>query len=154
MIYEEFKRRNTGGGGRPLKMVATDLSSEILAQARSGQYDKLSVMRGLSQDRLSNFFDPIDDVTWKVKSELGARIDFRPINLMDSFGGLGKFDVVFCRNVLIYFTADLKRDILRRIHGTLKPGGLLFLGSSEGLAGISDLFEMVNCNPGILYRAK
>lgn len=154
MIYEEFKRRNTGGGGRSLKMVATDLSSEILAQARSGQYDKLSVMRGLSQDRLSNFFDPIDDVTWKVKSELGARIDFRPINLMDSFGGLGKFDVVFCRNVLIYFTADLKRDILRRIHGTLKPGGLLFLGSSEGLAGISDLFEMVNCNPGILYRAK
>lgn len=154
MIYEEFKRRNAGGGGRPLKMVATDLSSEILAQARSGQYDKLSVMRGLSQDRLSNFFDPIDDVTWKVKPELGARIDFRPINLMDSFGGLGKFDVVFCRNVLIYFTADLKRDILRRIHGTLKPGGLLFLGSSEGLAGISDLFEMVNCNPGILYRAK
>lgn len=154
MIYEEFKRRNVGSGGRPLRMVATDLSSEILAQARSGQYDKLSVMRGLSKDRLANFFDPIDDVTWKIKPELGARIDFRPINLMDSYGALGKFDVVFCRNVLIYFTADLKRDILRRIHGTLKPNGLLFLGSSEGLAGISDLFEMVNCNPGILYRAK
>lgn len=154
IIYDEFKRRNMSAGGRPLKIVATDLSSAILAQARSGEYDKLSVMRGLSQDRLMNYFNPVNDDTWKVKSEIGRHIEFRPINLMDSFMGLGRFDVVFCRNVLIYFTADLKRDILRRIHATLKPGGLLFLGSSEGLAGISDLFEMVNCNPGILYRAK
>ena len=154
MIADEYKRRSLGSAGRPLKIIATDLSTEILAKARSGEYDKLSVMRGLSKDRLTNYFDPVNENIWRVKSDIGRPIEFRPINLMDSFSGLGRFDVVFCRNVLIYFTADLKRDILRRIHGTLKPGGLLFLGSSEGLAGISDLFEMVNCNPGILYRVK
>lgn len=151
IIAEEYKARS---GGRPLKLIATDLSTDILAQARSGEYDKLSIMRGLSKDRLSSFFDPVSDVIWKVKPVVGSRIDFRPINLMDSYSALGSFDVVFCRNVLIYFTPELKRDILRRIHATLKPNGLLFLGSSEGLAGISDLFDMVNCNPGILYRAK
>jgi chemotaxis protein methyltransferase CheR len=66
---------------------------------------------------------------------------------------LGKFDAVFCRNVLIYFSAELKIDILRRIHKTIKPGGYLILGASEGLNGVSDYYEMVQCRPGIIYRA-
>jgi chemotaxis protein methyltransferase CheR len=72
---------------------------------------------------------------------------------MDSYAGLGKFDIVFCRNVLIYFNADLKRQILQKIHASLRPQGILYLGSSEGLAGAADLFEMVRCEPGILYKA-
>jgi len=67
---------------------------------------------------------------------------------------LGKFDIVFCRNVLIYFSAEVKRDILLRIHGTLKPGGYLFLGASEALNGLSDHYQMVQCSPGIIYQAK
>ena len=65
-----------------------------------------------------------------------------------------KFDLILLRNVLIYFSMDLKRDILTRIHGVLRPGGSLFLGASESLSGVNDLFEMVHCNPGVMYRSK
>lgn len=153
MMVEEFKLKNMGTLPRQVQIVATDLSTTVLEQARSGEYDKLSVMRGLSNDRLDRFFDKTPQGNWKVKSVLRDRIDFRPINLMDSYAALGKFDIVFCRNVLIYFNADLKRQILQKIHASLKPQGILYLGSSEGLAGAADLFEMVRCDPGILYKA-
>ncbi|MFC3115485.1 CheR family methyltransferase [Cellvibrio fontiphilus] len=153
MMVEEFKRQNMGNLARPVQIVATDLSSTVLEQARSGEYDKLSVMRGLTADRLAQFFDNPNPAMWKVKPFVKERIEFRSLNLMDSYVGLGKFDIVFCRNVLIYFNGDLKRQILQKIHASLKPNGILFLGSSEGLAGVADLFEMVRCEPGILYRA-
>jgi chemotaxis protein methyltransferase CheR len=152
MMAEEFKLKNMGSLPRPIQIVATDLSTTVLQQARQGEYDKLSVMRGLSNERLERFFDKGDN-HWRVKNMLRDRIDFRPINLMDSYTGLGKFDIVFCRNVLIYFNAELKRQILQKIHAVLKPQGVLYLGSSEGLAGAADLFEMVRCEPGILYKA-
>ena len=152
IMVEEFKQRNMGTLPRQVQVVATDLSVTVLEQARQGEYDKLSVMRGLSNERLDKFFDKSEN-NWRVKPILRDRIDFRPINLMDSFNVLGKFDIIFCRNVLIYFNADLKRQILQKIHAALKPQGVLYLGSSEGLAGAADLFEMVRCEPGILYRA-
>ena len=152
IMAEEYKLKNMGTLPRPVQIVATDLSTTVLEQARQGEYDKLSVMRGLSNERLDRFFDKVDN-NWRVKPVLRDRIDFRPINLMDSYAGLGKFDIVFCRNVLIYFNGDLKRQILQKIHAALKPQGILYLGSSEGLAGASDLFEMVRCEPGILYKA-
>jgi len=152
MMVEEYKRQ-TLNLPRQVQIVATDLSSTVLDQARKGEYDKLSVLRGLSSDRLDRYFDNPSDNVWRVKNTVKDRIDFRPLNLMDSYASLGKFDIVFCRNVLIYFNADLKRQILQKIHASLKPQGLLYLGSSEGLAGAADLFEMVRCDPGILYKA-
>ncbi len=153
MMVEEYKRQAMGNLPRAVQIVATDLSSTVLDQAKRGEYDKLSVMRGLSADRLERYFDNPNPAMWRVKSFVKERIDFRSLNLMDSYAALGKFDIVFCRNVLIYFNADLKRQILQKIHASLKPQGLLFLGSSEGLAGAADLFEMVRCEPGILYKA-
>ncbi len=153
MMVEEYRQKNMGALMRPIQIVATDLSATILEQARKGEYDKLSVTRGLSNERLERFFDKTQDANWRIKPLLRDRIDFRPINLMDSYAALGKFDIVFCRNVLIYFNADLKRQILQKIHTSLKPQGILYLGSSEGLAGAADLFEMVRCDPGILYKA-
>ncbi len=153
MMVEEYRQKSSGILMRPIQIVATDLATTVLEQARKGEYDKLSVMRGLPSDRLDRFFDQVSDSSWRIKSLLRERIEFRPINLMDSYSALGKFDIVFCRNVLIYFNADLKRQILQKIHAALKPQGILYLGSSEGLAGAADLFEMVRCDPGILYRA-
>ena len=83
---------------------------------------------------------------------IAADINFRALNLQDSYALLGRFDLVFCRNVLIYFSADFKRDILTRIHATLNPGGYLLVGASESVHGLSDLYEMVHCRPGILYK--
>lgn len=153
MMVEEYKRQSMGNLPRPVQIVATDLSSTVLDQAKRGEYDKLSVMRGLSADRLERYFDNPDPTLWRVKGFVKERIDFRSLNLMDSYAALGKFDIVFCRNVLIYFNAALKRQILQKIHASLKPQGLLFLGSSEGLAGAADIFEMIRCEPGILYKA-
>lgn len=153
MIVDEFSQQRSVNFRRTVDITATDLSSEILDHAKRGEYDKMSVLRGLSPERLRTFFDEVDGNTWRLKAPIKQRVQFRSMNLMDSYMALGKLDIVFCRNVLIYFSPDLKRDILRKIHGTLKPGGILFLGSSEGLGGAADLFEMTSCNPGILYRA-
>lgn len=153
MIAEEYKRQCMGSLARPVQIIATDLSSTVLEQARRGEYDRLSVLRGLSSERLERYFDHPSDKIWRVKPAVRERVEFKAFNLMDSYAALGKFDIVFCRNVLIYFNAELKRQILQKIHASLKPQGILYLGSSEGLAGAADLFEMVRCEPGILYRA-
>ena len=153
MVAEEQRRRNPAVNPRAVNIIATDLSTSSLAQARRGEYDKLSVARGLAPDRLHAFFDKCGDELWRIKPVVRNRVEFRTLNLLDPYIGLGKLDVIFCRNVLIYFSGELKRDILRRLHSALKPNGVLFLGSSEGLAGVADLFEMVHCSPGILYRA-
>lgn len=154
MIVEEYRRQKMGALARPVQIVATDLSSIVLDQARRGEYDRLSVMRGMSDERLKRYFDNPGDRLWRVKPSVRDRIEFKAWNLLDSYSGLGKFDAVFCRNVLIYFNSELKREILEKIHKALKPGGVLFLGSSEGLSKMSDLYDMVRCNPGIMYRAK
>lgn len=153
MIAEE-SRSQPNGLKRQVEIVATDLSPSMLEQARKAEYDRLSITRGLSEQRRSQFFEPAGKDLWRVKSGIRNRVSFRPANLMHNFNATGRFDIIFCRNVLIYFTADLKQDILRRMHGALKPGGILFLGSSEGVSGVSELFEMVHASPAIFYRAK
>ena len=153
MMVEEYRSQNMGALPRPVQIVATDVSATILEQARNAEYDRLSVIRGLSDERLRRYFDKASENMWRVKPAVRERVEFKAWNLMDSYAALGKFDIVFCRNVLIYFNAELKRQILQKIHASLKPKGILFLGSSEGLAGAGDLFEMVRCEPGILYRA-
>ncbi|MEY4588449.1 MAG: hypothetical protein RL497_525 [Pseudomonadota bacterium] len=152
MVTEEFNRKP---GTRPLTVdiLATDLSSAVLDHARAGIYDRISIARGLAAERKTQFFEQIDEDNWRIKGLIKNRVQFRPVNLQDSFLSLGKFDVIFCRNVLIYFSQDLKADILRKLHGQLQRGGYLFLGSSEGLTGVAELFEMVDCAPGLVYRA-
>ncbi len=154
MVMDEFKQKNPGSFRSGERIVATDISSTVLNAAKGGEYEMLALGRGLSQDRLTKFFQQTGDGRWAVKAPIKQRVDFKPMNLLHSYSMLGKFDIVFCRNVLIYFSADLKKDILTRIHGTLKPGGYLFLGASEALSNMPDLYEMVQCRPGIIYRAK
>lgn len=152
MIMEEYVRK-TGRGHQMDKIVATDISKSVLEEAKLAEYAMLSLGRGLDADKIKQYFDQIANGRWKIKPSITRRVEFRPLNLKDSYSALGKFDVVFCRNVLIYFTADLKKDILSRIHATLKPGGYLIVGSSEAVNGLQDKFEMVHCRPGIMYRA-
>lgn len=154
MTIEEAIKSNFSLKNFQMDIVATDLSSIILDQAKTGCYDQLSISRGLSQQRLKEFFDDKGEGRWQAKNSLKNRISFRSLNLLDSYASLGKFDIIFCRNVLIYFSAETKRDILVRMHAALKPGGILFLGSSESLAGAAEYFDMVHCNPGVLYKAK
>ncbi|WP_157365358.1 CheR family methyltransferase [Zooshikella ganghwensis] len=154
MAIDEFERNNLGMLKGDVKIVATDLSSKVMAEAMAGEYDSLALGRGLSDERLNRYFTALQGKRWVVKPHIKERVEFRIINLQESYTSLGRFDIVFCRNVLIYFSAELKLDILSRIYKTLKPGGFLFLGASEALNGLSDLYEMVQCRPGIMYMAK
>lgn len=153
MVVEEFKRAQLGVLPQPVEIIATDLSRRVLEHAMEGRYDRSAMSRGLSDERLRLYFDYRLDA-WTVKPFVRERIQFRQLNLQDSYGALGKFDIVFCRNVLIYFSSTLKENILRRIHQSLRPGGYLVLGASEALACGGELYEMVQCNPGIVYRAR
>lgn len=153
MLVEEYRRQSRLGLPRAVDIVATDVSATILKQAQAGVYDQMSLMRGLSAERREAFFERVDGECWRVKPLIRERVQFKSLNLIDSYGGLGRFDVIFCRNVLIYFSAELKQNILRRLHAALKPGGILVLGSSEGLGEAAILFDMVYCKPGIVYRA-
>lgn len=154
MAIDEFERSNLGQLKMGAQIVATDLSGSMLTNCKTGEYDSLAIARGLSQERLQRYFDTKGPGRWAVKPAIRSRVEFRSFNLLDSYASLGKFDVVFCRNVLIYFSAQVKKDILLRIHGTLKPGGYLFLGASEALNGLPDHYQMVQCSPGIIYQAK
>jgi chemotaxis protein methyltransferase CheR len=152
MIIEEFKRSNPGKFSSE-KIMATDISSSALELARNGQYDQLALGRGMPNDLLERYFNSTE-TGWKVDANIAKRVQYRMLNLLHSYTLLGKHDIVFCRNVLIYFSSELKKDILTRIHGQLKPGGYLLLGASEALSDLADLYEMVQCSPGIIYRKK
>ncbi|WP_409269158.1 protein-glutamate O-methyltransferase CheR [Pseudomonas sp. KCJK9044] len=154
MALDEFERSNLGQLKMGAQIVATDLSGSMLNNCKTGEYDSLAIARGLSQERLQRYFDTKGPGRWAVKPAIRSRVEFRSFNLLDSYAALGKFDIVFCRNVLIYFSAQVKKDILMRIHSTLKPGGYLFLGASEALNGLPDHYQMVQCSPGIIYQAK
>jgi len=153
MIADEFKRSKPGKLRGGVQIVATDISQTVLENAKGGEYEMLAIGRGLSKERLNAYFSELDTGAWKIKPELRRLIDFKLLNLLDRYSVLGKFDVIFCRNVLIYFSAELKLDILSRMRQVLNPGGYLVLGASESLNGLSDKYEMVQCRPGIIYRA-
>lgn len=154
MTLDEFERSNLGQLRAGTQIIATDLSVSMLEACKKGEYDVLSMARGLSAERKQRYFEDLGAGRWRIKEPIKQRVEFRPINLLESYAMLGKFDVVFCRNVLIYFSAEVKKDILTRMHATLKPGGYLVLGASEALNGLPELYTMVQCNPGIIYQAK
>nr|WP_026340248.1 protein-glutamate O-methyltransferase CheR [Amphritea japonica] len=154
MILDEFKSENPGVFSYGEEVVATDICTRVLEQARQAEYEMLALGRGLSQDRLKTFFEPGKSEAWSLKPQIKNRVRFRELNLLGSYVGIGSCDIVFCRNVLIYFSTERKREILQKIHKTLKPGGYLLLGASESVAELNDLFEMVHCRPGIIYKAK
>jgi chemotaxis protein methyltransferase CheR len=154
MIVSEFLSSPFSGlAADSVKIVGTDISSAAMQQAKKGCYEGVSVTRGLSLDRKKRFFRE-NDSCWEVADDIQARVSFREMNLMQSYSFLGKFDVIFCRNVLIYFSQELKRDILKRMTQVLNPGGYLILGGSESISGYSDDFELVKWNSGVIYRLK
>lgn len=142
--------------GMNVQIVGTDISNTMLQQCKEGSYDSLALSRGLSDDRKRLFFNRSSDGSGKmqVKPEVKKLTSFRNYNLLDSYASLGKFDIIFCRNVLIYFSSDVKSKILNQFAGALNSGGYLILGASESLTGLTDHFEMIRCNPGIIYKVK
>ncbi|MDJ1158137.1 protein-glutamate O-methyltransferase CheR [Chelatococcus sp. SYSU_G07232] len=123
--------------GWRVEIIATDLSTEVIARAKAGLYTQFEVQRGLPIQFLLKYFTQAGDM-WQIADKLRDMVDFRTLNLLRDFSVLGEFDIVFCRNVLIYFDVPTKMNVLRRLADRLAPDGALFLGAAETVIGLSD----------------
>lgn len=147
MVLQEHGAQLAGWN---VQIIATDMSEEILAKARAGLYSEFEVRRGLSEQRLNRWFTA-EGRGWRISPTLQQMVEFRPHNLLHGAGGLGVFDVIFCRNVLIYFEVEQKRAILTDLARALTSDGALFLGSAETVLGVTEAFQLT---PGVagLFR--
>ena len=121
-------------------IVATDIAGAVIERAKTGVYSQFEVQRGLPIALLLKYFQQIGD-KWQVVPEIRAMVKYRQLNLLRDFTPLGTFDIVFCRNVLIYFDHDTKVEVLHRIARSMRPGGFLVLGAAETVVGLSDRFK-------------
>jgi len=154
MLLDEFEQSHPEQFRSSIEIIASELSTRMLALCEQGEYDNLAIRRGLSAARLTRYFEPLDDSHWRIKASIRQRVTFRLQNLLDSYAMLGKFDIIFCRNVLIYFSPEVRQDIIKRLHASLKPDGYLLLGATESLGGLGDYFQTVRFNQSIVYQAK
>jgi len=137
--------------GWKIEILATDLSNDILSQAKAGVYSQFEVQRGLPVQLLVKYFTQDGD-KWKVNQGLKDMITFKSANLLKDIPSLGEFDIVFCRNVLIYFDVPTKGKVLADIKKVLRPDGVLFLGGAETVIGISNEFKPVPNVKGVYVR--
>lgn len=132
MILEEHAARMPGW---KIDIVGTDLSDQVVEKAKKGIYSQFEVQRGLPTPMLLRHFNQIGD-SWQISETMRSKVQFRQMNLLSDYTALGRFDIIFCRNVLIYFDAARKMDILGRMTRVLAPDGFLTLGASESLIGL------------------
>jgi chemotaxis protein methyltransferase CheR len=145
MILNEHRLQLAGW---KVEIVATDLSTEILDKARAGLYSQFEVQRGLPIQLLVKYFTQEGD-RWQVDAGIRNMVAFRPFNLLDDLGSLGRFDVIFCRNVLIYFDQPTKAKVLDAMSRQLAPDGHLYLGGAETVLGITDKLQPLPEHRGI-----
>jgi len=134
--------------GWRVEIVATDISTEVLEKARSGIYTQFEVQRGLPSLLLIKYFSQTGDL-WQIAPELRGMVNFMPLNLLHDFSHLRAFDVVFCRNVLIYFDQQTKTDVLDRVAAVTERDGYLVLGGAETVVGLTGKFRPVEDRRGL-----
>ncbi len=138
--------------GWRIEIVATDLSHGVLEKARAGLYTQFEVQRGLPIQQLVRHFTQ-EGESWRLAPGIRSMVHFRPFNLLDDYGSLGTFDIVFCRNVLIYFEREAKSQVLDRIAKVLAPDGALFLGAAETIIGLTNSLQIVPGERGVYEAA-
>ena len=154
MSVAEFQAQQPGVLRMGAQIIGTDISNTMLDMCKNAEYDALALARGLSAERRKKYFMDSGNGMAKVVDSVRKQVSFRHLNLLDSYALMGKFDIIFCRNVLIYFSPEVKAKIIGQFAQALNPKGYLFLGASESMTGLSNEFDMVRCNPGIIYQKK
>jgi chemotaxis protein methyltransferase CheR len=150
MELQEYKQKSSDFFS--FTILVSDISEAILKRASEGKYSKLEVQRGLSSELLNKYFHQADGDSWQVKSSLSSVMTFKKINLLNSWDGIGPFDIIFVRNVLIYQSVENKKKIIGQIHKKLNPNGFLVMGAAESLFGISDEFKQLSHGTSIVYQ--
>jgi chemotaxis protein methyltransferase CheR len=135
-------------GGRKVEIVGTDIARDQLTRAREGTYTQFEVQRGLPVQMLMRYFKK-DELNWRISESIRNMVQFREYNLLADLRSLGKFDIVFCRNVLIYFDQATKGRVLDAIAGLMPPDGLLYLGGAETVLGITPRFAALPNERGV-----
>ncbi|WP_366656536.1 protein-glutamate O-methyltransferase [Fodinicurvata sp. EGI_FJ10296] len=148
LLHEEAARLR----GWKIEIVGTDLSTEMIDRCRAGVYTQFEIQRGLPITHLVKYFKQVGD-KWYISDELKKMVTWRTFNLLDNMSGLGQFDVVFCRNVLIYFDQANKTKVLDGISKVMPADGHLFLGGAETVLGVSDRFRPVDGRRGLYEPA-
>ncbi len=146
-----LKDHATQLAGWNIEILATDLDENIMDQARAGIYTQFEVQRGLPINYLVQHFEQKDE-KWHIKDDIKNMITIKKQNLLQNFIERGPFDIVFCRNVLIYFDVPTKADIMGRIHGVMAQDGFMVLGGAETVLGISDKFKPISEHRGLYLR--
>jgi len=136
--------------GWRVEIIATDLSQEVLEKSKAGLYSQFEVQRGLPIQMLVKYFKQTGEF-WQINPDIRAMVQHRQLNLLHDFSTLGTFDVIFCRNVLIYFDQDTKINIFNRLCRIMEPDGFLVLGAAETVVGLTDTFKPYPDKRG-LYR--
>ncbi|MEE3421343.1 MAG: protein-glutamate O-methyltransferase CheR [Succinimonas sp.] len=154
MVIQEQAERLPDLKSAAVDIVASDISDSMLEMAQKGVYDSLSMSRGLDSERRRRFFQIHDETagSCQISESIRSMVSFKRLNLLGNLAVLGSFDIIFCRNVLIYFSREEKLRIIINFARMLRPGGYLFLGSSEFMSGIEEYFEMIRLNPGIVFK--
>jgi chemotaxis protein methyltransferase CheR len=134
--------------GWRIEIIATDFSNEVLAKAKAGIYSQFEVQRGLPIQLLVKYFGKVGEA-WQIAPEIRGMVHFRPLNLLKDFSPLGSFDLVFCRNVLIYFDQPTKIDVLNRLAKQMPSDGFLILGAAETVVGLTDSFKPMTDKRGL-----
>lgn len=149
LIREHFPNLATWN----VRLVGTDLSENVLSRAADGKFSQIEVNRGLPAPLMLKYFVR-DGMTWQIKPEIRAMGTFTKLNLIERWPPLPTFDIVFLRNVLIYFSPDTKREILRKVRQAMSPQSVLFLGAAETTMGLDTAFERVEFEHSVFYRIK
>ncbi|MFN3657197.1 MAG: CheR family methyltransferase [Pseudolabrys sp.] len=126
--------------GYRVEILGTDLAGEVLEKAKAGIYSQFEVQRGLPIQLLVKYFSKIGE-NWQIAPEIRRMVQFRPLNLLNDFTPLGRFDLVFCRNVLIYFDQPTKTRVLERLMPQMPDDGFLILGAAETVVGLTEAFK-------------
>jgi len=136
-----------------IQLLGTDISNAAIIKASYGKYNKFELARGLPPEKARKYFIPEGD-GWKIKDELRSMATFKKINLMDSLAGIGKFDIIFCRNVAIYFTPAERSRLYRKIASAMDKDGYLLIGATESLTNDTHLFEPQKYLRSVFYQLK
>ncbi len=136
----------------PYQLIATDISERVLKRAQTGVYSSLEVQRGLTIAQKQKYFDQEANGDWKVKPEIRRLVTFKKLNLLEHWGDHGSFDLILCRNVLIYQSVANKTKVIEQIERHLNSGGYLFLGAAESMMGLSDKFKQCASNGAVYYK--
>ena len=146
-----IKEQGAKLAGWNFEIVATDISTEVLETARKAEYSQFEVQRGLPITLLVKYFEQKND-RWCLKPDIKSMVQYKYFNLLEPMASLGKFDIIFCRNVLIYFDRETKAKVLQGMSGLLPEDGFVFLGGAETVLGITDVFKPMENTRGIYVK--